>query len=322
VVTSRADDWPQWRGPTRDGVWRETGVLETFPRQGLEIRWRAPVGPGWSSPVVAQGRVYLTDSQLTRPKLKERVLCFAEATGKPLWTYSYEVNYPDWVFTPGQETGPSATPIIEAGRLYALGGSGELHCFDAIKGDMLWQKRLDKDYQAPQLWCRPSPLIDGDRLILFIGRKPGACVIALDKKSGKEIWKALDETVTNSSPLVVEAGGKKQLIVWTQESVTSLDPATGKKFWRERLATSNNDAISSPVFQKTLLLIGGMMFQLDPNKPAATILWPNTKALSQRILSNTSTAILQGDYVFSAKSSGEFVCLEASTGKQVWKTDR
>src|SRR6266545_946326 len=95
----RADDWPQWRGPDRDGVWSETGILESFPADGLKIRWRAPVGPGWSSPVVAKGRVYLTDSHLLRPKAQERVLCFDEATGKPLWSYSYEVIYPEWAFT-------------------------------------------------------------------------------------------------------------------------------------------------------------------------------------------------------------------------------
>src|SRR5881397_2950388 len=90
-----ADDWPQWRGPNRDGVWNETGIRETFPSGGLEIRWRAPVGYGFSSPVVAEGRVCVTDSQLDKPKAIERVLCFEEATGKPLWTYTHEVTYPE-----------------------------------------------------------------------------------------------------------------------------------------------------------------------------------------------------------------------------------
>jgi outer membrane protein assembly factor BamB len=159
-------------------------------------------------------------------------------------------------------------------------------------------------------------------LIVFVGGKPGACVVALDKGSGKEVWKALDESVSNSSPVVIRAGGKRQLIVWTGESVTALDPATGKVWWRERLVTSNNDAIATPVFLKDRLLVGGLMFQLDPDKPAATVLWPGAKAAPGRILSNTSTAVLQGDHVFSARSSGELVCLEAGTGKQVWQTDK
>jgi outer membrane protein assembly factor BamB len=183
-------------------------------------------------------------------------------------------------------------------------------------------KNLDKDYQVQEFSCRASPMIEGDRLILFIGGKPEACVVALDKNSGKEAWKALDDSVTNSSPIVVTAGGKRQLIVWTQESVTSLDPATGQTYWRQPLATSNEYVVSTPVSQKNLLLIGGLMLELDGAKPAATVLWPKTKAVSRRILSNTSTALIRGDHLFSAKSSGELVCLEARTGKQVWETDK
>jgi hypothetical protein len=166
----------------------------------------------------------LTDSQLKRPQAQERVLCFDEASGKPLWTHSYPVTYPDWAFTPSQEAGPSATPIVEANRVYAIGGNGHVFCLDARNGNVLWQRRLDKDYQIEVLICRASPLIEGDLLILFTGAKPGACVLALNKHAGHEVWKALDESVGNGSPIVITAGGKRQLIVWTQESVTSLDP--------------------------------------------------------------------------------------------------
>jgi outer membrane protein assembly factor BamB len=178
---------------------------------------------------------------------------------------------------------------------------------------------LAKDYQVEFAPGAPSPLIDGDLLILFTGGKPNACVIALHKDSGKEVWKALNESLTFSSPIVITSGGKRQLIVWTQESVTSLDPATGKTYWRQRLLTSNEYAVSTPVCYKDKLLIGGLMFQLDSDKPAVKLLWPDSKAPSRRILSHTSTALFLGDYLFSAKSSGELVCLEASTGKQVWE---
>src|SRR5438309_619699 len=101
-----ADDWPQWRGPGRDGVWHEMGIVESFPPGGLKILWRVPVGTAYSSPVVADGRVFVTDAQLVRPKPRERVLCFEEATGKPLWSHSYEVAYNEWVFTPAGAQGP------------------------------------------------------------------------------------------------------------------------------------------------------------------------------------------------------------------------
>jgi outer membrane protein assembly factor BamB len=227
-ATLRAEDWPQWRGPNRDGVYGETGLLQSFPAEGLKLRWRVPVGWGFSSPAVAEGRVYLADSEVVKPKAKERVRCFDETTGETLWTHAYEVAYEDWAFDPKQEIGPVATPIVQNGKVYTVGRLGDLYCLDARKGAVLWQKDLAKDYQVGFAPGAPSPLIDGDLLILFIGGKPGACVVALNKDTGKEVWKALDESLTFSSPIVISSGGKKQLIVWTQESVTSLDPAKGK----------------------------------------------------------------------------------------------
>jgi outer membrane protein assembly factor BamB len=321
TVAARAEDWPQWRGPNRDGVWSETGIRETFPSGGLKVRWRAAVGHGFSSPVVAKGRVYVTDSQLERPRARERVLCFEEATGKPLWNYSYEVSFPDWAFTPGQEKGPNATPIVRDGKLYVLGSLGHLFCFKAVKGEVLWKKDLAKEYQFDELQTTSaSPLIDGDLLILLLGGKSDACVLALDKNSGKEAWKALKEPAAHSSPIIITAGGVRQLIVWTQHSVTGLDPATGKPYWREPLPTLADAVVSTPVFSNHRLLLGGLMLKLDTGKAAASVLWPEKLAPSRRILSNTSTALLLSNYVFSAKSSGELICLEASTGKQVWET--
>jgi outer membrane protein assembly factor BamB len=318
----RAEDWPQWRGLNRDGVCGETGLLESFPAEGLQVRWRVPVGWGFSSPVVAEGRVYLADSELAKPRAKERLHCFDETTGKALWTHSYDVAYPDWAFDPAQQIGPVATPIVHNGKLYTVGRLGHLLCVDGRTGEVRWQRNLEKDYQVAFAPGTPSPLIEGELLILFIGGKPGTCVVAFQKDTGKEVWKALDDSLTYSSPIVITSGGKRQLIVWTQESVTSLDPALGNTYWRQRLLTSGEYAVSTPVFHKDRLLVGGLMFQLDPDKPAARVLWPDSKAPSRRILSHTSTALFRGDHVFSAKSSGELVCLEASTGKLVWQTTK
>jgi outer membrane protein assembly factor BamB len=319
TATARADDWPQWRGPNRDGVYRETGLLESFPAEGLAVRWRAAAGWGFSSPVVAQGRVFLADSEVIKPTAKERVRCFDVASGQTLWTHEYAVAYEDWAFDPTQEIGPVATPIVEDSRLYTLGRLGHLFCLNAANGKVLWQRDLGKDYQMAFAPGSPSPLIDGDLLILVIGGKPDACVLALQKDTGQEVWKALDEPMTFSSPIVISAGGGRQLIVWTQESVTSLDPAAGTVHWRQPLLTSGDYAVSTPVFHQDRLLIGGLMFQLDANQPAANVMWPASKAPARRIYSHTSTALLQGDHLFSARSSGELICVEAATGKQVWE---
>src|SRR5438093_143301 len=304
-IPAGAEDWPQWRGPNRDGVWNETGVVKSFPADGLKVRWRVPVGPGWSSPVVVRGRVYLTDMRLEKPRAWERIKCFKETSGKLLWSHASELVYPEWAFIPEHGGGPAATPIVEAGKIYSLGRSGLVDCLDARNGKVIWEIQLAGKYTIPELSCRGSPLIDGNLLILFAGGKPGACVIALDKQTGKEVWKALDDPLSNSSPLIVVPGGKRQLIVWTGQAVTSLNPATGETYWREAMVTSSNDSIPTPVVQRNRLLISGLMFELNARQPAATVLWPESRA--RRILSNTSTAMLQGDYVYSAKSNGELV---------------
>jgi outer membrane protein assembly factor BamB len=314
---SHADDWPQWRGPNRDGAWNETGILETFPAGGLKIAWRAKVGFGFSSPVVARGRVYVTDSQITRPKAHERVQCFDAKTGAVVWTHSYEVDYPEWAFDPKNGLGPRATPIIAGDRLYALGAKGRLFCFDAAKGQVIWEKELA--LKSKDAAFTPSPLIEDNLLILFLdGSPPGPCVVALDKDTGREVWRAMEEAPTFSSPIVLTAAGKRQLIVWAEGAVHALDPATGRSYWRERCPGGTTYAIPSPVAQDDLLLVNGTMFKLDADKPGATVLWPEGKPASRQTVSDTSTPILRAGHIFTCNLAGELVCLEAKTGRLVW----
>ncbi|MDZ4401719.1 PQQ-binding-like beta-propeller repeat protein [Prosthecobacter sp.] len=322
TLMANADDWPQFRGMNRDAVWNETGIMQTFPPEGLAVRWRAAAGGGFSSPVVAQGRVYLADSALQKPKAQERVRCWDEKTGQILWTHLYDVSYPDNAFNPPQ--GPGSTPIVEAGKLFALGITGHLHCLDAVKGEVLWKRNLTADYGLAEFsGTTPSPLIEGDLIILVIGGKPSACVVALDKNTGNEVWRALDDKWTYSSPIVISAGGQRQLIVWTPDAVTSLNPVNGKTWWREELNTPGTLAtVPTPVLKGDLLLFSGLMFQLDPAKPAASALWPESKNGTKRILSQTSIPLILGDHVFSGKMPGKLVCLEARTGNQVWETDK
>jgi outer membrane protein assembly factor BamB len=211
---------------------------------------------------------------------------------------------------------------VRDGKLYTLGATGRFFCFDAASGVVVWEKNLGQAYGLePFSGITASPLIEDELLILYICVKPSASVVALDRISGKEAWRALDDSFTYSSPIIVTAGGRKQLIVWTQQAVTALDPNTGRTWWREQIRTPGDQAVSTPVFSNPRLLVAGLMLKLDANEPAASVIWPETRAVSKRVLSNTSTALLRGEYVFSAKTSGELVCLEAATGKQVWQTN-
>jgi outer membrane protein assembly factor BamB len=175
ALASQAEDWPQWRGSSRDGVWRETGIQKKFPAEGLPVQWRAQVGYGFSSPVIAKGRVYVTDSLLDRPKVRGRVLCFEETTGKLVWSFSRgKTNYPAWAFVPGQEPSPNGTPVVQNGKVYATGPqSHDLYCLEAASGKLVWERDLERDYQIEETaTISASPLVDQDRVILQVGGKP------------------------------------------------------------------------------------------------------------------------------------------------------
>jgi hypothetical protein len=319
-----ADDWPQFRGTNRDAVCSDQGLLESFSAGGVPVRWRVPVGGGYSSPVVARGRVYLAYSEWKEQQAWEHLRCFDEKGGAVLWTYSYPVAYePSWR-EGSRHDGPRATPTVHEGKVYEIGAGADLYCVNAATGAIVWKKPLCDEYGLGDHRCiTPSPLIEGNLLILVIGGKPNAGVVAFDKTTGKEVWRALEGRWTYSSPIIVDAGGKRQLIVWTALAVTSLDPATGKQYWREAHDLENGPSlVATPVVRGDLLLVSGMMFRLDAERPAATLLWPDSPAPARRVLSPTSMPLIQGDYVYSERMNGLLCCLEAKTGKQVWKNDK
>ena len=164
-----AADWPQFRGPNRDGHWNESGILERFPKEGLKIRWRHPVGGGFSSPVVAEGKAFVMDVEMTKPTSRERVHCYEEKTGKVLWDYVYEEHYGEWAFVPERGAGPTATPIVEQGRIYTVGANGFVHCLDTKTGKVIWEKNLWQEYTVEEMGCRPSPLIEGSNTLVECG---------------------------------------------------------------------------------------------------------------------------------------------------------
>src|SRR5262245_1770637 len=238
TTTIRAEDWPQWRGPNRDGVWRGTGSLATIPPGGVKNRWRARIGNGYSGPVVAQGRVFVTDHKFN-PEV-ERVLCFEEATGKPLWLHTYPCDYDDMEYG----NGPRASPTVHEGKVYTFGTKGHLFCLDAAKGTVHWSKDLAKECNAriPRYGASAAPLVVGDLLVGCAGGQPEASVIAFDRHTGQERWKALKDRPGYSAPIVITAGGCQQLIVWTADTITGLEPATGKVYWQVPRKTTFDEA--------------------------------------------------------------------------------
>ena len=332
-----ADEWPQWMGPNRDGVWRETGVVRTIPPAGLPVKWRAEVKGGYSGPAVAAGRVYLTDydrrdgdaandpgrrSELTG---RERVLCLDAATGAVLWKHEYDrpyaISYP---------AGPRCTPTVADGRVYTLGAEGDLLCLDAVKGTLVWSRDLKKDYAAPTpIWgfCG-HPLVDGDALICLVGG-PGSVVVAFDRNTGKERWRALTASESGyCPPSIVESAGVRQLLIWDADNLNSLDPASGKLHWSQPLKPSYGMSIMAPrvadTSQGRVLFASGIgrvgaLYKLAADAPAASVVWRGGP--KSAVYCANSTPFIDGDTLYGADcDTGMLTAVELATGERLWET--
>ena len=320
-----ADDWPQWRGPGRDGVWKETGIIEKFPSDRLAPKWRAPIGSGYTGPTVAAGRVYVMDRQ-TAPKPVERVLCFDAATGRPLWTHVYDCSYSGVQY----EAGPRASVSIADGRAYALGTMGHLCCLDAADGRVLWKKDPKTDYavRVPLWGVASAPLVDGDAVIVQLGASGGACVVALDAATGKEKWRALEDRASYSAPIIISQAGRRVLVCWTGDNLVGLDPASGRPYWKHPIRPAKMIInVPTPVVDRDRLFLsafydGSYMFRLRQDEPQVELIWRRrgeSETKTDALHAMISTPWFQGDHVYGVDSYGELRCLDAKTGDRVWE---
>jgi outer membrane protein assembly factor BamB len=319
-----ADDWPQWRGPRRDGTWLETGLVEQFASADLPRRWTAPVGSGYSGPTVADGRVYLTD-RVIEPAQGERVLCFDARTGQPLWTHHYECLYRNVSY----EAGPRASVSIDDGRAYALGTMGHLHCLDARSGQVLWSKQPGTDYQfeLPIWGLAASPLVEGDLVIVQLGAREG-CLLAFDKRTGERRWAALADRASYAAPLVIDHAGRRVLIAWTGDHVAGLDPASGQVLWKHPFPPAQMViAVASPVVDRGRLLVtsfydGSLLLRLHPDRPTVEPVWRRRGASEQQtdaLHSIISTPLILGDHIYGVDSYGQLRCLRSDNGDRLWE---
>ncbi|MCX5674037.1 MAG: PQQ-binding-like beta-propeller repeat protein [Planctomycetota bacterium] len=321
-----ASDWPQWRGPGRDGVWNESPVLEKFPWDRIPVKWRSPVGSGYSGPTVAGGRVYVADRRV-QPSEGERILCFDAATGRPLWTYAYDAAYG----RVGYPAGPRACVSIAGGRAFALGAVGHLTCLDAATGQLLWKKDPAADYRVrvPTWGIAAAPLVDGDQVIVQIGAsEEGACLVALETATGKEKWRALGDRASYSAPILIQQAGRRVLVCWTGDSVAGLDPATGKTFWQHPTRPAKMVInVPTPIVDRDRLFLsafydGSYLFRLRQDQVGVELLWHRrgqSETKTDALHAMISTPYFQGDYLYGVDSYGELRCLDARTGDRVWE---
>jgi outer membrane protein assembly factor BamB len=333
----RGNDWPYHRGKGNTGVWEETGILEKFPEEGLasRVRWRMPISAGYSGPAVADGRVVITDFRYTkRPFGMERALAFDEKTGKLLWTREWETNYTGI----GYDRGPRTTPTIDDDRVYLLGSAGMFLCLDVRTGEVLWKYDFVTDFGGSahrDQWITnygmvAPPLIDGDKLIAKVGGEPNANVVAFDRKTGKEIWRALSsKRHPGYSPLqIIDAAGVRQLIVWNDLGIWSLDPENGKIYWQYDWSPTNSTGVPTPILAGSLLYFSGyyqgsLMLRLNQEKPGARLVWKEqseSETVTENLHSLMATPYIIDGYIYGFDSHGELRCLVAETGERVWES--
>ena len=335
---AQADDWPQWRGTDRLAVWSETGIVDRFPDSGLKVAWRTPVRSGFAGPAVADGRVFVLDWR-EDPESRtldgtERLVALDEETGAVLWTHEWATSYR--MLQASYAIGPRATPTVDGDRVYAVGASGALRCVDAASGELIWSRNYIDDYDTSvATWgVASAPLVDGDRLIAIVGGEPDALVVAFDKRTGAELWRAVEVVgeMGYGQPVIYEAGGVRQLIVWHAAALVSLDPETGETYWEEPWEVGAGMSVATPVRDGHYLLVsqfynGSMMMRLDTDRPSASVLWKGASRSempdeTDGLHALITTPIVAGGHVYGVGSYGELRGLDARTGERLWMSDR
>ncbi|HEY1049022.1 MAG TPA: PQQ-binding-like beta-propeller repeat protein [Prosthecobacter sp.] len=307
-----AGDWPQWRGPNRDDVSKETGLLKKWPSDGPKRAWvNEDAGLGYSGFAVAGGKLYTLGLYDT----DEKVVCLDAATGKKVWDTTIGSIYNNnW------GNGPRSTPTVANGMVYALGANGDLACLNAETGKKEWDKSLTKDFGGKlQSWgYTESPLVDGDQVVVTPGGEGGA-IVALDSKSGATKWKTKDLTdnAQYSSIIVIEPKGQKQYVQLLMNTIVGVSPKDGAIVWKSDFP-GRTAVIPTPIYKDNHIYVtagygvGCKMIKL-------------TDGVAQEVYSNKNMVnhhggvLLVGDHLYGHSDSGGWTCQHFATGEVVWK---
>jgi outer membrane protein assembly factor BamB len=316
-----AADWPQFLGPQRNGTSTETGLLRSWDEKGPPILWQREIGEGYSAPVVAGERLIL----FQRVGDEEIVECLDAASGKEIWKHRDATNYRDQL---GKGDGPRSTPLIAGQHVYTLSPGGRLQCLRLTDGENVWQRELLRDFNVPRSFfgVGTSPILEGGRLVVNVGSR-NAGIVAFDKDSGKEVWKATQDGASYSSPIAADIDGVRHVVFFTRQGIVSLDPTSGyvrfSKRWRSRIDASVNAAtpvmVDDGLFFTACYDTGAIL--LRAKKDGIEEVWSNNRSLSCHF----STPIYHEGYLYGfdgrQESGTEFRCVEAKTGKVHWSQE-
>ncbi len=323
--TANLNEWPDWRGPNRDAVWNEPGVVGSFSVDFLPAKWTVPIGSGYSGPTVANGRVYVTD-RAEEPSPTEGILCFDETTGAKLWEFRYGCEYSGI----GYPAGPRASVVISGEKVYSLGAVGHLFCLQAESGEVIWQKDLKTEYEVRMpIWgIAATPLLYDDFICIQAGGSNNACVVALNKNTGQEIWRNLDDVASYSAPVLLGKGGSRVVVVWTEDHLAGLHPQTGEVFWKIPWKLKMGMGIATPVLYDNYLFVsafynGSMLVRLGDNYRSAEVVWKRegeSERKTDALHCVMNTPVIIDGYIYGVDSYGELRCLELLTGDRVWES--
>jgi outer membrane protein assembly factor BamB len=332
-LKAREEDWPRWRGPRLDGVSRETGLLNPWPKDGPSRVWQVTLSGGFSSVAVADGKVFTQ----TKQGNQEIALCLDAATGKEIWRYAHDANYDAHVtFTggprPDTRSGPRATPTVDGDRVYVMGATGILVALDVRSGKKIWQREMLRPAgqapvpggnaifppaAVPMHGISSSPLVVGDRVFVAPGGPNGKTLAALDKNDGRIIWESLDDGVGHSSPIWADVAGTPQLIFLTATRAVGVAPQDGTLLWSHPWKTTFDLNIATPVYADRQVFIssnygkGGALLRLtNTNQP--DLVWE-----SPSMQNHFSTSVLYDGHLYGF-SGTRLRCVDVQTGKVLW----
>jgi outer membrane protein assembly factor BamB len=326
-LSIKAEDWPQWRGPLRNGHVPEGEIVPDKLPSEPKVAWRLSIGNGFASPLVSHDEVFYFDNQGE----KEVMHALDAKSGKEKWRSIIDDTFKD---SQGP-SGPRCTPLVDDDRVYAQSCKGEFQCLSTKNGDLIWRTNFTNDFEAIFIGEKgqaaggsrhgntASPVIDGENIIVAAGGKDGNSILCFNKRSGKLVWKSQSDQTAYAPPIITTIAGEKQVVVFTTIALIGLNPADGRLLWRVPLVTSLGRNVTTPVVHGEMVSVGsftlglvGVKVSKNSDAFAAEMVWTNKSAAM-----NFSSPVTIGGKIYGLGPTKNLICLDMQNGRILWSKE-